>query len=548
MEQRETSFYATDHWKLNRHITADYGLRFEHFGAPFANAPWGDAVFDPSTYSSQVSNGALNPGISWYSIDPSVPISGNTETFLTFSPRVGASIDVFGDSKTVVRGGWGMYRYGVNLQTYGSAASTASGSTGWSAPGTAATWEDIDQFKADGNGSCAANAIGGIDAGNNHCAPSVVFGIPTNLKGGSVSVVDSRNHDQPYTVTYSLNIDQALPNKLMAEVSYVGNYSALGQNGVNLNYVPLGAMTPATVDVTCADLDVGSTPLENARLQDSTCQQRFRPYNKYQAINAPESSQKTQYDSLQAKLTKSAGWATFGLNYAFAKNMGGSAESAALPDYGQKAYWNIQSFNRAQVFNASYVLEMPKLHLESGFLNEAANGWQLSGITQIQSGMMLSAVNGTYFNLQNGANSVFALGTPDATVAPILTCDPRKQLQKDQFLNPNCFALPTPASGTLGNTRMPYLPGPMYWGSDLAAQKSFAIKEHQSLEFRATAKNFLNHDLLSFYSGDSNLTLNFSGGGSGSPPLGTLQNGSTFGQATAHFGQRLLEFSTKYNF
>jgi len=88
----------------------------------------------------------------------------------------------------------------------------------------------------------------------------------------------------------------------------------------------------------------------------------------------------------------------------------------------------------------------------------------------------------------------------------------------------------------------------MYWNSDLAAQKSFAIKEHQNLELRFTAKNFLNHDLLSFNSSDPNLTLNFSNGSSGGPPLGTLTNAGSFGYATAKFGHRLLELSAKYTF
>jgi hypothetical protein len=90
---------------------------------------------------------------------------------------------------------------------------------------------------------------------------------------------------------------------------------------------------------------------------------------------------------------------------------------------------------------------------------------------------------------------------------------------------------------------MPALHGPMYWNSDLAAQKTFAITEHQNLELRFTAKDFLNHDLLSFNSGDSNLTLSFD-----NTALHTLSNASTFGYATTNFGHRILELSAKYNF
>ena len=61
------------------------------------------------------------------------------------------------------------------------------------------------------------------------------FGVATNMANSAISVLDARDQDQPYTVTYSLNIDQEFPGKLMAEFSYVGNYSAKGQSDINLN-------------------------------------------------------------------------------------------------------------------------------------------------------------------------------------------------------------------------------------------------------------------------------------------------------------------------
>jgi hypothetical protein len=555
MEQSEASFYATDHWKLNSHITLDYGLRFEHFGAPDANDQYGLAVFNASSYAAAATAGTENPGITWHGIDSSTPESGNTQTYVVYSPRIGASIDIFGNGKTVVRGGWGIYRYEINLQDdHLGAANTAVGSVGWNAPGAAATWEQIDQFKSSG-GSCAAAQPGGIDAGHpGDCAPSIVFGKPTNFANASITVLDSRDRDQPYTTTYSLNIDQELPRKFMAEISYVGNHSSLGQDSVNMNSVPIGAMTTASVATTCSDLDTTVTDPNSTRLGDAQCQQRFRPYSNYQGVSANESDQISQYDSLQGKLTRSSGWSTISLNYAFSKNMGNPTVSGAYPDWGEKEYWTVLNISRKQVFNASYVFSTPKMNFANKFLSGALNGYQLSGITQIQSGAQLSAVTSYYYDLANGPSSVYAIGTPDATVAPVVTCDPSKGLGKDQFANPNCFAYPSVANGTgIGSTRMPGLHGPMYWTSDLAAQKSFAITEHQNLELRFTAKNFMNHDLLSFTSGDPNLTLSFS-------TAGVLQNATdtvdacpgpvckAFGYADTNYGHRTLELSAKYNF
>jgi hypothetical protein len=546
MAQASTSFYATDHFKLNKRITLDYGLRFEHFGSPYADNKYGIAVFDPEKYGAQVSAGTQNPGVSWHSLNSSTPISGAKESFLVYSPRVGASIDVYGDGKTVVRGGWGMYRYAVNLQdAHLGAANTAIGSIGWSAPGSAATWEDMDQFKNSGSASspsCAAALTGGIDANHtNDCAPAVVFGAATNMSNNSITVLDARDKDQPYTVTYSLNVDQEFAKKLIGEFSYVGNHSAAGQVSVNMNAVPVGAMTAETVTAKCSDLDVGHPDPTNDRLNDSNCQQKFRPYPYYKDMNANESGQISQYDALQAKLTHSSGWSTISINYAWSKNLGNPTSKGAFKDWGKKEYWTVLNYSRAHVFNASYIFTTPTKHFGNPFFNGALNGYQLSGITQFQSGAQLSAVKDYYYNVQNGPNGVYSAGSPDVQVAPVITCDPGAGLKKNQFANGNCFAYPEQGM-SIGNTRMPGIHGPMYWNSDVAAQKSFSITERQKMEFRFTAKNFLNHDLLSFYSSDPNLTLSFD------KNTHALSNASTFGYATAHYGHRILELSAKYSF
>jgi len=50
---------------------------------------------------------------------------------------------------------------------------------------------------------------------------------------------------------------------------------------------------------------------------------------------------------------------------------------------------------------------------------------------------------------------------------------------------------------------MPYLPGPMYWNSDLTATKNFKMGARRNLQVRIAGFNFLNHVLLSFAPGDS---------------------------------------------
>lgn len=535
----ESSFYATDHWKLNRRITVDYGLRFEHWGAGYPDDPYGDAVFDKNRYQS----GVKNSGISWHSLDHSISKAGQSVDFMVYSPRFGATIDLYGNGKSILRGGWGQYRYGNYVVSNQSAANTAIGSIGWNAPGSATTWESVDNYINTGGGpnSCTAGS---------NCAPKVVWGAVTDFTNGNLYLVDPHNHDQPYTTTYSLTVDQQFPGKFLFEIGYVGNHSDLGQNNVNLNSVPIGAMTASSVSTACKGMD---GDVLTKQLTDGNCQQLFRPYQTYQGVNLNESSAKSEYNSFQTSLTRSAGWATVSLNYGWAKNMGTTNQSGAFKDYGTKEYWSPLKIDRAHTFNAAYVFDLPKVGGRSRLLRGAANGWEFSGITQVMSGDLLTDNSGYQLGISNAQSGALLVGSPDVTVAPILTCDPRQGLKSHQFANPSCFAQPETGTQGIGNTRFPYLVGPMYWNSDATLLKAFTITERQKVEFRFAAFNFMNHDLLSFAPGDNNAKLNFDSNGKltnandtkDACPGPTCQ---AFGFADYHYGRRVLEVSAKYTF
>src|SRR4029077_11186029 len=104
------------------------------------------------------------------------------------------------------------------------------------------------------------------------------------------------------------------------------------------------------------------------------------------------------------------------------------------------------------------------------------NGWQISGITQLQSGVNLTGQRGQNFGMALNAfkipgtthnvSSTSLLGTPNITLMPILTCDPTQNLGKNQFINPSCFSFPR-SVGENGPTTLPVIYGPAYFNSDL---------------------------------------------------------------------------------
>lgn len=373
----------------------------------------------------------------------------------------------------------------------------------------------------------------------------------------NVNVVNPKNDEQPLVTTYDLIIDQRLPAKFNFELSYVGNHSDYFNNNVSIdtNAVPIGAIPYATYLAAQNCTDNANPPCTK---WSDTIRDSYRPLSNYQSINTGVNILKGQYDSLQASLRRSYSWLTLQANYTWSKAFFVNDGRGAYADYGVHEFWGISPQNRAQAFSMLYILSLPKLNSNSAFVRGLTNGWQISGVTQIQSGPnMFVQQNPPNMNYtQDGAGSapnmtsandqIGILGTNDVPLYPTLVCNPNMHKNVTladgstgvQFFNPACFQ---PAiRGKNGTTNLPMLTGPMYFGTDLTLSKDFKLSERQGLQFRIAAFNFLNHPLTSFSGSDPALKLHFDGNGN----LLT-QN---FGIAQYKFGHRVVELGLKYTF
>jgi hypothetical protein len=128
-------------------------------------------------------------------------------------------------------------------------------------------------------------------------------------------------------------------------------------------------------------------------------------------------------------------------------------------------------------------------------------------------------------------------GTPDVAIAPVLTCDPRKNLGPNQYLNPSCFTLPTP--GHNGTSVTPEAFGPAFFNTDVSLFKDFKFAERKSLQLRVEGFDFLNFANYTFGL-DNNLNLAFNAAGQESNAL--------FGTATIKTGHRIMQFVAKFYF
>jgi hypothetical protein len=151
-----------------------------------------------------------------------------------------------------------------------------------------------------------------------------------------------------------------------------------------------------------------------------------------------------------------------------------------------------------------------------------------------------------------GNNTWLGTSQPENGLQPLIVCDPRKGLLKNQYFNPNCFAAPLPPTATSigqnGQTIWPYIRNPHYFGSDLAVFKAFRVTDAQRVEVRISATNWLNHPNAVFgLAGTSDNSLLFNGLSTGSA-LTYNSNTSTTGIPQNKVGFRWLQFAAKYYF
>jgi len=497
--------FVQDSWKLTRRLTLELGLRMTHF------TPWADrtgagySIFDYSQY-----NASCTPlqycGFVWHKRDPKVPIGGFPTRGLFYQPRVGAAFDLFGKGNTVLRGGWGRYYYHSGQFTAGLdvAAGVQTVSVGPNVNGVPLLARNLDNL------NFSTQAL-------------------------SPAAVDKADDKQPYTDSFSVTVSQRLPWSSLFELAYVGNRSRdLPINsgaGSNINLVPVGAML--------ASRNGGVDP-------NSLTANDFRPLKGFSDLGLATNKAYSSYNALQATWARQKGRYVVNLNYTFGKAMG--IVNPALDSFNLGNDYGVQPANRTHIFNAAYSLELGNL-VKSKVAGAFVNGWQLSGITQLQSGANLTGFSGGSnfsFNL-NGAkipgttfniSNVSLLGTPNIQLNPILTCNPASNLGAHQFINPNCFSFPN-AIGQNGPSVLPAIYGPAYFNSDLGIFKNFNFNENRKLQFRVNGTNFLNHPLWSF--NGSNLNLGFdSANGKVNTPL--------FGTVTQKQGHRIVQMALKFYF
>jgi hypothetical protein len=292
-------------------------------------------------------------------------------------------------------------------------------------------------------------------------------------------------------------------------IGYVGRKGLHAQRERNINQLEVGTMfRPEVV---------------NNRIN----QNFLRPYAGYGPIRITNNDATSFYNGLQLEANKrfSKGL-LFGVAYTYSKSSDdGSAQRDIIPNaYDASGLWGPSSFDTRHLLVANVVYELPFFTDQSKLTGKMLGGWQITAVSQFQTGTPFSVATGDDFagvGAGSGGQIWATNGTPSY---PQQFSEARGDGRF--WFDPTIYSRPANGTFTSGFRNNTY--GPGFQNHNIGIFKSFAITETQRVTFRAEGFNWVNHP-------------NWSG-----PQTNPLN--ADFGRVTAKNSERNIQLSLRYSF
>ena len=432
--------FIEDTFKVTHNLTLELGLRYDWNGTP-TEALDRFVVFDPATAS------LLQVGKNIHA-----PFDQNNKNF---QPRVGFAWDALGNSKAVVRAGYAIL---------------------------------TDQFVTNTVTPLSSNVPFVTPAlfTSSKTTPSILFSNALPASGPAGLAVNTIDHNfaNPYVQSWNLNIESQLTPTLSTMIGYFGSKGTNLRYQGNINQLingqkPFPALSPSspvlppppasTTLGTITDIFSGANSNYNALWISGN--KRFS--HGFQFNTSYTFSKSLDYNSLSSDVTR--------------------IQDVHNPrgDYGPS------DFDARHRFVANVIYSLPFQG------NRLVSGWQVSTITQLQSGNPIANIIASNQTTLTGTNTlrldvlnpIVTTGNPNQWFANPIVCDPRATTGPSVCNSSSVFALPVSPSGVFhfGDMGRNSVYGPSFINTDFSIQKTTKITERVSNQFRFEAFDLFNH-------------------------------------------------------
>lgn len=502
-------FFGQDAWKVSAKLRLELGVRYTLM-TPFWYSQWRNiAVFDPQRYdaakavvqdprtgyilSGDQYNGVVIPGNGWPdSAKGRIPFSTTGEFDRLFSgggrafpqlqksniqPRVGIAYSLSG--KSVLRAGGGQF----------FARPSMSGNILLGGNPPFQPMASLANGQADNPGGGAAAKF-----------PFFFMTIDPVFKIASAW-------------NYNVTFERQIPLDSTVTVAYLGRVGNHLERESDINQLRAGTLQlPANRGINTNVL---------------------RPYKGYASIALREMAARSEYQAFQIEVNRRFGKGLgYGFAYTWSKSMdnGSDFRARAYDSYNDKSFWGNSDFDTRHIAVVNFNYQLPFFRKNDAAVGKLLGGWQVSGVTQFQTGTPV--VVGTADDFAGIGNSNTQLwemnGTPTNPQA-----FSESQTDSNFWFTPTAngtaiFAQPAAGTFSATQTRATKLFNPGFQNWNIAAMKDFRLNERHAFQVRAEFFNWPNHPNW--------------GGVTANP------RSAVFGKVNSKSSERNVQLSLRYSF